>query len=64
MNNTFMLGDLICCLYEEYSEQYGDNDLAALAADVELNDLLVLLDVHDLLMEDEIEEPEVVWYPL
>ena len=51
MGSALTLGDLICCLYEEYSEQYGDNDLAALAADVELNDLLMLFDVHDLQLE-------------
>jgi hypothetical protein len=62
MNSTLMLGDLICCLYDEYSEQYGDCDLAALAADVELNDLLVLLDVHDLVMEDEDDESEMAWH--
>ena len=55
----FVLGDLICCLYDEYSAIYGDDELAALAADVALNDLFVRFDVHEIgtgdlcLTEDE-----------
>jgi hypothetical protein len=56
MRNTLMLGDLICCLYEEYRQLYGDNELAALAADVALNDLLMQLDVQELMVEEEMSE--------
>ena len=51
MRNTLNLGDLIYCLYEEYIERYGDNELAALAADVALNDLLMKNDVRDLVLD-------------
>ncbi len=60
MVDHWNLGDLICRLYDEYSALYGDNELAALAADVALNDLLVRFDVHDLAFLDEESEDELV----
>jgi hypothetical protein len=58
MVNQWVLGDLICSLYDACSEQYGDNELAALAADVMLNDLLVRFDVHELHEQDVREKSD------
>lgn len=58
MTTTVILGDLICCLYDEFSKLYGDDELAALAADVELNDLLVRSHVYYLYMPDELLDSE------
>ena len=59
MRNTLKLGDLIYCLYEEYIARYGDNELAALAADVALNDLLMKNDVRDLVLDRGGDEPSL-----
>ena len=42
--STLPLGELLCALYDEYRDVYGDRDLAQVAALATLNDLLVLND--------------------
>jgi hypothetical protein len=56
MANDFELGELICCLYDEYRALYRNDELAALAADVTLNDLLVRFDVHNIGTDHEYDE--------
>jgi hypothetical protein len=56
MAYNFELGELICCLYDEYRALYGNDELAALAADVTLNDLLLRFDVHDIGDDHEYDE--------
>ena len=60
MAYDFTLGELICCLYDEYSAIYEDDELAALAADVALNDLLMRFDVHEL--ADGSDDSDDNWY--
>ena len=52
MENTTLLGNLICSVYDAYRTRYDDPEFAALATEVTLNDLLLRLDVHDPSLED------------
>jgi hypothetical protein len=54
-----VLGDLICGLYDEYRDEFGDDELAALAADVTINDLFVRFDV--LKDEDNWSDLDTEW---
>lgn len=56
MAYDFELGELICCLYDEYRALYRNDELAALAADVTLNDLLLRFDVHDFGTDNETDD--------